>query len=485
MGDRSADHSGLAGGPAGSGPAVLGPAPTSDPKYVMRLVTYRRADGVLVTAMRPVPNPEDLSADDRRAIYGARYAPRAFLAAGHGRRNIEIAVQPASQMATSHPAIARPAPPRPVVVAKLPPPSVITTVPAPKMVELTKPAPAPTTAVAVLKTPPAPAPAPLGLKAPSDPKLAALQAAVGPEVATGSNLTVPDNLPVGQSGQVSLSLPQTLWASLQREAAKLGLGKAAKKADVTATLSGQGYEITPNGPQTAQLKTGEAPSFNWQVKPGPGEKGALKADVDATLKGLRLPQSFSLASLEEAVKAAMPVAPPVAKSSWMDVLSIPGLKDIEVPGLGRVPSKSVVGAVLVLLALLILVSMARNGGGRADRDERRRKFRTMTDYGSKPVEPAFDDESQPHYAAPLAAAAVAAAVVAAHEEHKAEAEAHATDVHDAPAAGPHAEPVVRHDLTAPIALSPTGAASEDDYGLSQVVREGRPAADAHLELERT
>lgn len=478
MGDSpsSADHSGLAGGPAGSGPALLGPSPNSNPKYLMRLVTYRRADGVLVTAMRPVPNPEDLAPDDRRTIYGTRYAPRAFLAAGHGRRHVEVAVQPASQLAPPRQAGAKAAPPKPITVAKLAPP---------KIVEQARPAAAPSAPAAALKTP-APATLP-GLKAPADPKLAKLQAAVGPEVANGSKLSVPDSLPVGQSGQVSLSLPQTLMATLQREAAKLGLGKAAKKADVTATLSGQGYEITPNGPQTAPLKVGEAPSFSWQVKPGPGEKGALRADVDATLKGLRLPMSFSLASLEQAVKAAMPLPAPAAKGSWMDVLSIPGLKNVELPGLGRVPSKSVVGAALVLLALLILVSMARGDRGRAEREERRRKFRTMTDYGTKPLEPAFDDEPPaPHDAAPA---------VAAQEEQEAEVE-HAAppvvaEVQDHPTSEAHPEsaaeatPVAQRDLSAPTALGPAGAATEDDYGLSQIVREGRHGPDADRELERT
>ena len=509
----SADHSGLAGGPAGSEPAALSHSPNSNPRYLMRLVTYRRADGVLVTAMRPVPNPEDLSADDRRSIYGTRYAPRAFLAAGHGRRHVEVAAAP--QM-TAKPAMAKAAPPKaapfkPVAVAKLAPPPVAAAAPPPKAVEQARPAPAPATEVAALKTPPPVAMAP-GLKAPADPKLAALQAALGAEVTAGSKLTTPDLLPAGQASPISLSLPQTLMAGLQREAAKLGLGKAARKAEVTATLSGQGYEITPNGPQTAQLKAGEGPSFNWQVKPGAGEKGPLRADVDATLKGLRLPLNFSLASLEQAVKAAPP-PPPVAKGSWMDVLSIPGLRDVDVPGLGKVASKSIVGGVLVLLALLILISMARGAGSRADREERRRKFRTMTDYGAKPLEPTFDDEAHtPHYTAPLAPAAVAA--IAAHEAPAEAAHPPAEVIHDAviepaeveaatkahaepvaePAAHHPAEPahtqvvhhaVIHHDLTAPIALAPAGAPAEDDYGLSQVVREGRPAPDAHRELEHT
>ena len=33
-------------------------------------VTFRRADGVKVTTMRPIPNPEDMPAEDRRRVYG-------------------------------------------------------------------------------------------------------------------------------------------------------------------------------------------------------------------------------------------------------------------------------------------------------------------------------------------------------------------------------------------------------------------------------
>ncbi|MCI3133745.1 hypothetical protein [Phenylobacterium aquaticum] len=323
----SADNSGLLGGPGGSRAQAPPPASTSNPKYLMRLVTYRRADGVLVTAMRPVKNPEDMTAAERRQVYGTRYAPRAYVG-GHSRDYAVAQAAPAKP--TARPvAVAKPAPvmaaakPAPQVMAAKPLPPV-TPPAAPQTVvsEVAKPAPVVTAAM----TPP-----PGGLPTPENPKLAALQTAVGGEVAAGSKLTVPEALAQGQTAQVSLSLPQTLLAMIQREAGKLGLGKAAKKADVTATLSGEGYEITPNGPQTAKLKLGEAPSFNWQVKPGAGEKGPLKADVDASLKGLKLPMNFSLASLEQAVKAALPPPAPRDKGSLLDKLAIPGMRPSRSP----------------------------------------------------------------------------------------------------------------------------------------------------------
>ncbi|HEX5379985.1 MAG TPA: hypothetical protein VFW47_15520, partial [Phenylobacterium sp.] len=34
------------------------------------LTTFRRPDGVKVTTMRPIPNPEDMAPDERRWVYG-------------------------------------------------------------------------------------------------------------------------------------------------------------------------------------------------------------------------------------------------------------------------------------------------------------------------------------------------------------------------------------------------------------------------------
>lgn len=414
----ASDNSGLLGGPGGSRAQAVPPASTSNPKYLMRLVTYRRADGVLVTAMRPVKNPEDMTAAERRQTYGNRYAPRAHVIGHSHAYSVAQATPPKPAAKPVQVVAARPLPPVTPAVA---PKAVIS--------EVAKPAPVVTAAM----TPP-----PGGLPAPSNPKLAALQTAVGGEVSAGSKLTVPEGLAKGETAQVSLSLPQTLLAMIQREAGKLGLGKAAKKADVTATLSGEGYEITPNGPQTAKLKLGEAPSFNWQVKPGAGEKGPLKADVDASLKGLKLPMNFSLASLEQAVKAALPPPAPRAKGSLLDKLAIPGMPTVKIPGFGVVPSKSVVAVGLLLLGLALLVAIARNAGESARRNERRRKFRTMTDTGGHSVE--VEDHGH-GLAAPLAAAAAGAAaagVISAahgHDDHGHDDHSHGHDDHGhAPAA---------------------------------------------------
>ncbi|CAN5755760.1 hypothetical protein BH11PSE1_BH11PSE1_20320 [soil metagenome] len=429
-----ADDSGLAGGPAGQyAEATPYRAPS---RYVNRLVTYRRADGVLVTAMRPVPNPEDMSARERRMVYGARYAPRAYLSSSTRVRHPAPAYSaPAKAVPArpaAHPVVTAQPTNTPMFVAAKPVAPVAKPVIAAaplKAIEQAKPAAAPKAVPALAKAPQPSFPA-TGLPVPADAKLAKLQTAVGGEVASGSKLTVPDAVTKGQPGAVSLTLPQTLLATLQREAAKLGLTKAAKKAEVTATLSGTGYEITPNGPQTAKLKTGEAPAFNWQVKPGAGERGPLKADIDAKLAGVKPAMTFSLASLEQALAAVMPEAPVKKGFSFKGLLSkltIPGMKDVSVPGVGRVPSNKVVAGALVLAALALLIALARGAGESRRRAERRRKFRTMTDHGAT----SHPEPEEHHHgiAAPLAAAAAGAAIAGAMASHHHD-EGHGHDAHD-------------------------------------------------------
>ena len=433
------DDSGLAGGPAGQqgaqGSAYRAPSSHGD-----RLVSYRRADGVLVTAMRPVPNPEDMSTRERRLVYGNRYAPRAYVSTPPRARRPDAQAHYAPARPAARPAmVAKPAAKPAVVAAKpLPPVAKPVIAAAPKAIEQAKPAPAPKPAPVLAQAPQPSFPA-TGLPVPTDPKLAQLQAAVGGEVASGSKLTVPDTVTKGQAGQVSLSLPQTLLATIQREAAKLGLTKAAKKSEVTATLSGSGYEITPNGPQTAKLKSGEAAAFNWQVKPGAGERGPLKAEVDASLAGVKPPMTFSLASIEQALAAVMPEAPAKKKGfsfqSLLSKLTIPGMKDVAVPGVGRVPSNKVVAGALVLAALALLIALARGAGESRRRAERRRKFRTMTDYGAT----SHPEPEEHHHgvAAPQAAAAAGAAVAgagAAHPHDEGHGDSHGHDAHDAHAA---------------------------------------------------
>ncbi|MBP6546285.1 MAG: hypothetical protein KA220_06175 [Phenylobacterium sp.] len=462
------DDSGLAGGPAGQ-QGAQGPAYRAPSRYGDRLVTYRRADGVLVTAMRPVANPEDMTARERRLVYGNRYAPRAYVSAAPRARRPDAQAYHAPARPAARPAVAATPAAKPAVVAARPLPPVA------------KPAPAPKPAPVLAKAPQPSFPA-TGLAVPADPKLAKLQTAVGGEVASGSKLTVPDTVTKGQAGEVKLTLPQTLLATIQREAANLGLTKAAKKAEVTATLSGAGYEITPNGPQTAKLKSGEAAAFNWQVKPGAGERGPLKADVDASLAGVKPPMTFSLASIEQALAAVMPEAPAKKKGfsfqGLLSKLTIPGMKDVAVPGVGRVPSNKVVAGALVLAALALLIALARGAGESRRRAERRRKFRTMTDYGAT----SHPEPEEHHHgvAAPLAAAAAGAAVagaVAAHHHDDGHGDSHGHDAHDSHASHDTHDAHAAHD-------DHGHAAAHDNHGHDSHAAHddhGHAAHDGHAE----
>jgi len=375
-------------------------APGSAPRY--ELTQRRKADGTLEISMRPIANPEDMSAAERRRVYGYRYAPRAVTSPAPRR---SWRAEPARPAVVARP-VARPA--APVAVKPAPKPVAVTPPKAVAAAPLVKPA-------APLKTAPKAA-APV--IAPKLTPAQQLSAAVRPEVMQGAVLTVPDAVTKGQEGKVSLSLPATLLDVIKREAGKLGLGKAARKAEVSATLTGDGYEITPNAAQTQKLKAGEAARFDWTVKPGAGDKAPLKATVDGTLTGDRKAKtSFSLGALEQAIAAPIADVKKAAKGFHLPALSlkalsIPGLPVVDLPVVGKTASEKLVGAGIALLALLAVIGMARGAAAKRARAERRRKFRTLHDYGRVDPDPDLTP-AQPAYVNPMVAAAAGAAAGAA------------------------------------------------------------------------
>ena len=484
--------------PEPKGPIAKGDA--AAPSYP--LIVRRRADGSLEISMRPIANPEDMSAAERRRVYGNRYAPRPTV--GWSPRRLwrgDAAPKPAAKVAVApaKPAFVKPAP-KPVVAAPVKP--VVAAAPVAK----------PT---APLKTAPIVAPAAIAPAAKPAPKATPaeqLSAAVRPEVMKGAVLTVPEGLAKGEESKVSLALPANLMDVIKREAAKLGLGKAARKAEVSASLTGEGYEISPAGAQTKPLKSGEAARFDWNVKPGAGDKAPLKATVDGTLTGdKKAKTSFSLASLEQAVAPVVEDAKVAAKGFKLPSfslpklslksLAIPGMKPVTLPGVGAVPSEKLVGAGLALLALLLVIAMARNASASRARSERRRKFRTMQDYGRVEAdpEPAHASVSQPYVNPMIAAAggAVAGAAVshAAHDDHHGhdghghDAHAHDDHGHGAHAADGHhddhghgADHGHGHDAH-PVAHHPEPAHGHDDHGHDAHAHgdhgHGGHAADGH------
>jgi hypothetical protein len=385
---QAAPDDGLLGGPPGAAEPPVRVATTES-----SLKTWRRPDGTLVTAMAPIANPElepRREAEPRPARHASstRVAParRAHVAAAPvAVPVVHSAARPATRP-TARPA-GQPAA-KPTLVAKPPSrPATVTPAPAPlKPITAAAPAVAPTRAPVVAPIAPATAPT-TSTAAPPKPqtKLQALQAALAPEATRGATLATAPSLAQGQAGQVTLSLPATLGEVIKTEAAKLGLAKAASKTSAYADLRGQGYEITPSGRQTAVVKAGQPATFAWQVKPTDAAKGPLKAEFGVALNGTHPAQAFTLGSIARQVAPIQEAAAEKAQGLKAALPDLGRYETIDVPGLGRMPTKSLLGVALVLLALLILVAISRNASAAKARAERRRKVRTQADYGRNPL----------------------------------------------------------------------------------------------------
>ncbi|MDI1363916.1 MAG: hypothetical protein PSX79_03470 [bacterium] len=178
------------------------------------------------------------------------------------------------------------------------------------------------------------------------------------------------------------------------------------------------------------IEPGKPTTFAWQVKPGPQAKGQLKSEFGIDLNGLKTPQSFSLGEIMKRV-APLPEQVKAKTGNWLAKLNLPALKgDVNLPGLGATPTKSVFGGVLVLLAVIILAVISRNAMAGRAQAERRRKFRTLTDYGRNEME--HDDgptTAHVSHLSPMVAAAAAGAVAATainhgHDDHGHDAHGH-------------------------------------------------------------
>jgi len=331
--------------------------------------------------MAPIPNPEDLSPEDRAKIYGPGE-----------RAERDLAGAPPPKPSTGKPGAAKPAgkakPAKPSTSAKpkaRPAPQAAS----PKASAPAKPvapkaaAPAPSASKPAAPKAAAPAPAsPKATPAPAAPAPkaeAAAPKAVTPAPATAAK-TKPEQLGEalagdvtsgaqfdtkaladGNEGVVTLNLPPSLLARLREEAGKLGLGPQARNAEARAKLSGEGYEITPNDTQSARLKEGEAAGFTWNVKPLDNASGTLSADVGVQLKGMGKAVDAHLAGLESKTKP-----------------------DDEKGG-GKVPlSPTIVGWVLAAVVAIIVFFAAlgaRNNRRKAERTRRARAAASFGDYG--------------------------------------------------------------------------------------------------------
>lgn len=407
------------------------PAPAPEaPHYVPHPTYVAPTDapalaGPPVVTMRPIPNPPGVSRTDRPSFRytGPTFAPPVRRPA-EPRRHATYAPPPMIQPEPARPVAARPVAPRPVAprpaapapMAKAPapvakPPVLAVKPPAPA--KPAAPAQPPVVAVKPMPTPPVASAVP-AKPAPAKPmdKLGQLQAAVGGAVVRGSALTVAPEIADGKPGQVSLSLPASLLDSLKAEAAKLGLGRAARKADVSASLSGEGYSVTPNAQQTATLKSGESATFNWTVAPTTAPKGPLKAEVDAVLKGQAKTQTLSLAAIQSAAPVPpveakkgfafkMPhlpgfgsqgftlpkfgkgevAGPPPAPTTTAAAPDAPILRDRTFPVVGEVSGKTQLFAGLGILAVLLAMLISGKAAQKKRLAERRRRYRTYQPMG--------------------------------------------------------------------------------------------------------
>lgn len=257
--------------------------------------------------------------------------------------------------------------------------------------------------------PPPVAPKPVAMAPKPVDKLVQLQSAVGQTVAQGATLNVSPVVNQGKPGAVTLSLPANLLDVLRDQAAKFGFKRAARKAEVSATLSGNGYAVTPNGPQTAPLAAGKPVKFAWQVTPGQNATGPLRAKIDAALKGQGAPKLLSLATVQSAVVALPVEVTQTASKFHLPALKLPDfaawfgrhvklphmgstaspaasspgfhipLKDRTLPVIGHVSGRAQLAGLLALIAVLILVAISRNMASQRRAAERRR-YRTMSAY---------------------------------------------------------------------------------------------------------
>ncbi len=229
------------------------------------------------------------------------------------------------------------------------------------------------------------------------------------EVMKGAKLDIPSDIAAGHQGKVVLTLPPELLQGARAKAAQVGLGSAARKVLVTAKLAGQGYTITPNVDQSAQLEAGEPTVFNWDVTPSATPGGVLTADMTGSLQGDGEDKTFALGAVTaqipvagQSAAAPAPISAPVSQGVHLNLklpdlsqiklgslhlpdlsrlhlrdLGIPGHPTVGVPGLGQVASYKVVATAIVVLILILLLAISRSATARRERAERRRRFHSF------------------------------------------------------------------------------------------------------------
>lgn len=201
----------------------------------------------------------------------------------------------------------------------------------------------------------------------------ALGAALKDGVVSGAKLTLSPEILAGKPGVASLVLPAALAGDLATEAGKLGLSSAAKIADASAVLQGDGYAILPDGAQTARLKAGEAATFNWQVTPSADAKGGLAADVGLDLKGAGKPLTVAIGKIAAPAPSSDAQSGAPAGGSVVDKLGVPGSPTVVVPGVGPVKSGLLVLLFIGLLIAVLAIALYNRAQSEQRAADRRRR----------------------------------------------------------------------------------------------------------------
>ncbi len=113
----------------------------------------------------------------------------------------------------------------------------------------------------------------------------ALQQGLASLFTNAAQLQAPAHMEVNQPVVVTLTLPATFAASAQAEAAKDGLSQAALSMNLIATLSGDGFTIVPNDPQSQPMARDTVTLFEWKVTPTSASRGQLQVSVKAQAAG--------------------------------------------------------------------------------------------------------------------------------------------------------------------------------------------------------
>jgi hypothetical protein len=113
----------------------------------------------------------------------------------------------------------------------------------------------------------------------------ALDKSLKDDFGSAAQLQTPDHMEANQSYDVTLTLPSDFAQTVQSEAGKQGLASELASLNLTATLGGDGYTVTPVDPQTLPLAQNQPTVFRWKVTPTGAGRGALTASVKAAAPG--------------------------------------------------------------------------------------------------------------------------------------------------------------------------------------------------------